>query len=144
MINREQKIAELLESFKSLKHTMAFRTVGSAKMPRITPSQWGVLIMIQQRKESTVKDVAEALDITSSAATQLVDGLVTSGYVMKETNTEDRRAVTLTLSNKTRTQVDTMKKQVLQKFLKFFEVLSDKEFGQYILLNKKIVRGSLA
>ncbi len=32
-----------------------------------------------------------------------------------------------------------MKKHVLQKFLELFGVLSDKEFDQYLLLNKKIV-----
>jgi DNA-binding MarR family transcriptional regulator len=58
---------------------------------------------------------------------------------MRKTSTLDRRIIKLTLSKKTKTQVDKMKKQGIQKFLKLFEVLSDKEFDRYILLNKKIV-----
>lgn len=139
MENRKKKIKELLESFGSLRHHMSFRSVGSVNMPRITPSQWGALMIIEQRGESTLKDMAKTLGITSSAATQLVDGLVTNGYVMRKTHERDRRAVTLTLSKKTKAEVDKMKKQALQKFLEFFEVLNDKELNQYILLNKKIV-----
>ena len=141
MINRKQKVEEFLIDLQSLKHAMAFRMAGSAKIPRITPSQWGVLMMIERSVESTVKDVAKTLDITSSAATQLVDGLVSSGYLMRKTSNEDRRIVKLTLSKKTKTQVDKMKKEGIQRFLKVFEVLSDKEFDQYIILNKKIVQG---
>ena len=139
MTNRKQKIEELMENFQSPKRTMVFHATPSMKIPRITPSQWGVLMFALQRGESTVKDVAKALGITSSAATQLIDGLVVNGYVTRGELTEDRRKVTLTLSNKTKKQVEKMKKQALQKFLKFFEVLNDKEFDQYILFNKKIV-----
>ncbi len=139
MNTREQKVTELMENFQSLRRTMVFRPSGLDKMPRITPSQWGVLMMIEASRESTVKDVAETLCITSSAATQLVDGLVVSGYLVRTTSAEDRRSIKLTLSKQTKTQVDKMKKQGIQKFLTLFEVLSNKEFDQYISLNKKIV-----
>lgn len=139
MINRKQKVEELLENIHSLRRTMVFHTSPIVKIPRITSSQWGVLMFVEHRSESTVKDVAKALGISSSATTQLIDGLVASGYIMRKTSTLDRRTVILTLSKKTKTQVDKMKKEGLQKFLKLFEVLNDKEFDQYILLNKKIV-----
>ena len=136
--NREQKIKELMEGLQSLKRSMKFHSIGAGKIPRITPSQWGALMIIDGRKESTIKDIANALNITSSATTQLVDGLVANGYVIRKENAEDRRQVSLTLSNKTKTQVESMKKQFNKKFLKFFEVLDDKEFDQFVLLCKKI------
>lgn len=139
MINRKQKVEEFLIDLQSLKRAVAFRMAGPAKIPRITPSQCGVLMIIEGSVESTVKDVAKSLGITSSAATQLVDGLVNSGYLIRKTSNLDRRIVKLTLSKKTKTQVDKMKKEGIQKFLKVFEVLSNKEFNQYIILNKKIV-----
>jgi DNA-binding MarR family transcriptional regulator len=120
---------------------MAFSMPRSVKMPRITPSQWGVLMFIEQQGESMIKDVAKALGITSSATTQLVEGLVASGYLMRETHAKDRRTVTLILSKKTKGQVEKMKSRSLQEFLKIFEALNDKEFNQYLLLNKKIVHG---
>jgi DNA-binding MarR family transcriptional regulator len=143
MNNRKQKIEELIENFHSLRRKMMFHASGNTKLPRITPSQWGVLMFIEQQGKSTVKDVARALSITSSATTQLIDGLVASKYIMRETSIKDRRTVILTLSKNTKTQVDKMKKEGLRKFIKLFEVLNDKELDQYILLNKKIVEINL-
>jgi len=139
MTDRKQKIKELLESFQSLRRTMAFRVPGKSKIPRITPSQWSVLMFVEQRGGSTVKDVAKALGITSSATTQLIDGLVLSGYITKETPENDRRTIILSLSKKTQTQVERMKKEGLQRFLKLFESLNEREFNQYISLNKKLL-----
>src|ERR1035437_1406312 len=132
MINRKQKIEELIENLHSLKRTMVFGASGGMNMPRITPSQWGVLMFIEQRGETTVKDIANTLKITSSAATQLVDGLVVSRYVARKNSESDRRTVILTLTKNTKAQVDKMKKEGLEKFLELFEVLNDKEFNQYI------------
>lgn len=139
MNKRKQKIEELIRNFQPLRRAMALGTTRYTKTPRITPSQWGVLMLMEQLGESTVKNVAKALGITSSATTQLIDGLVASGYVVREIDKKDRRAVTLTLSKKTKTEVNKMKKEGLQKFMKFFEDLNDKELDQYILLNRKIV-----
>jgi len=143
MISRKQKVEALMESIHSLKRRMIFQSAGSHKAPRITPSQWGALLVIEQHGGSTLKGMAESLGITSSAATQLVDGLVASGYVTRGTNTEDRRAITLTLSKKTKVHITKMKKQVLQKFLTFFDVLSDTELDTFLSLNEKIVAGFL-
>jgi len=138
-VTRKEKVKEMLESFSSLRRATTFGAAGHAKMPPITPAQWSALMTIEQRGESALKDVAEALGITSSATTQLVDGLVRSGYVVRAVDQGDRRTVTLTLSNKARAHVTAMKKQVLQRFLTFFEVLSDKELNQYLGLHKKII-----
>lgn len=139
MATREQKIKELLEDFHSLKRQATLRFAKGAVLPRVTPSQWGALLLIEQHGDSSVKAVAEALCVTSSAATQLVEGLVASGYVARRVNPKDRRTVSLALSKKAKTQVEKMKKQAVQKFLKLFEALDDKEFNQYLVLNKKIV-----
>lgn len=143
MSSRTQKVEEFLTDLRSFRRAMTFRMAESAKIPRITPSQWSVLMSIADRKESTVKDIAKILGITSSATTQLADGLVSNGYVMRNVHPEDRRVVTLTLSKKTQVLVENMKKQALQKFLKLFKVLTDKELNQYLALNKKIVQASL-
>ena len=144
MISRKEKVEAFLIDLQSLRRAMTFRVVGPAKLPRITPAQWGAFMVIETRGESTVKEVAKALGITSSAATQLVDGLVEGGYVAKKEDAEDRRAVALTLSKKAVVQVEKMKKQGAKKFLELFEGLTDAELDQYLALNRKIVRKFLA
>jgi DNA-binding MarR family transcriptional regulator len=138
MTDREQKVKALMESFHSLRRSMALKPTQATKMPRITPSQLGVLMLIEEHGASTVKDIAEALTISSSAATQLVDGLVENAYVTRKEHPEDRRSVTLTLSKKTKSQIAKMKAYGIKRFLELFEALNDAEFDQYISLNKKI------
>jgi DNA-binding MarR family transcriptional regulator len=143
MKDRKPKVEELLNDLRTLRRTTALGSTGSAKSPRITPSQWSVLMHIEQDGHSTVKDISQASKTTSSAATQLVDGLVRNGYIVRKTSSKDRRVVILTLSKKSKERIAQMKKQVLKKLLTLFEVLNDKEFGQYLALNKKLVRASL-
>lgn len=130
-----------MDEFQSIKRRMSLCPVGDMRMPRITPSQWGALMAIADGKESTIKDVSMVLGVTSSAATQLVDGLVESGYVIRKEDPKDRRRVTLVLSRTTRDHVTKMKNQVMKKFLETFKVLDDKEFTQYLVLSKKLIEG---
>ena len=129
-----------MENMSSLKRNLAFQSVDSSKISRITPSQWGVLMLIDRCGEISTKDIAHTLQISSSATTQLVDGLVENGYVTREEQAKDRRVILLALSKKTKKQVEKMKKQMVQKFLEIFEVLDDKEFNQYHILHNKIVQ----
>ena len=139
MINRKQKIKEFIENLELLKRTMVFHVCEVGSLPKITPAQWGVLMFIEQHKSSTVKEVADALHVTSSAVTQFIDDLVVNGYIIREVSKKDKRTVVLNLSQKIKTHVNKMKKESLHKFLKIFEVLNDTEFDKYILFNKKII-----
>ena len=138
MKDRKQQIEELLEGMASMRRNMPFRGIESNKMPRITPSQWGVVMLIGQRGKVSMKEVAKTLHMTSSAVTQLVDGLVVNGYVEREESAEDRRTVMLTLTKKTKNQVAKMKEHMVKRFLEVFEVLTDEEFDQFCALQKKI------
>ncbi len=140
MTDRKQQMEELVESLGSLRRNMSSRGIDSMKTPRITYSQWGVVMLIGQRGAISVKEAADTLRIRSSAVTQLVDGLVESGYVERKEHAKDRRAVILTLSKKTKSQVEKMKGHMVKKFLEMFEVLSDKEFDQFCTLHRKIAQ----
>ena len=141
MKDRKAQIQELLEGMSAMRRNMPFRGIESNKMPRITPSQWGVVMLIGQRGKVSMKEVAKTLHMTSSAVTQLVDGLVENGYVIRQENTEDRRTVMLTLSKKTKNQVAKMREHMVKRFLEVFEVLTDEEFDQFCALQKRISQG---
>ena len=119
---------------------MVFPAMRSSRLPRITAAQWAVLMLLEQGGGRGIKDIARALRITSSAATQLVNGLEHSGYVKRTQRSEDRRGVSLTLSKKTAVELSVLKRQMLGRALELFAAFSDREFEQYALLNKKLVR----
>lgn len=105
----------------------------------ITPSQGFVLRFVAENNSANVKAIAHALNITSSAATQLIDGLVEKGYLIRKGNPDDRRVIALSLSEKAKKLFKEFKEQGLQKMLELFDPLTDEELVQYTTLNEKIV-----
>ncbi len=104
----------------------------------ITPSQGFALRYVAENKSANVKDIAKTLNITSSAATQLIDGLVDKGYLIRKSSLDDRRAIVLSVSLKAKKLFKECKEQGLQKMIKLFDVLTDNELAEYSKLNKKI------
>lgn len=135
--NRKQMLEELMGSFDSMRKRMFFRD--PAAKSRITPTQWVAVRIIAHNPACTVKEIAQKMQMTSSAATQLVEKLVQNGYVVREKSSTDRRTAILALADKTATEIAGMRKQALKRMLTVFDVLNDKEFEQYVALNKKIV-----
>lgn len=139
MTNRMQKVKELMESFQMLHRSTKFSPPGFDDSAPVTPSQLRVLMVLEERNGSSLKEIAQTLGITSSAATQLVDGLVVNGYVIRKEDPMDRRKMTITISDKSKKQIEKMKQQGISQFLELFEALSDEEFDQFLSLHMKVV-----
>ena len=103
------------------------------EMP-LTNSQWQVLNHVGKNKSISIKDLAGLLDITSSAATQIVDGLVNKGLLTRKRSIKDRRVLEITLSKESIVQ---MKKSIKTVF-PIFDVLDDAELNDYCRLTAKI------
>ena len=140
MINRKEIIEGLLQNMHSMRHKFMVGYT-SKKDVVITPSQGFVLRFVAECKSANVKTISQALHTTSSAATQLIDGLVDKGYLVRNANPDDRRVVSLSLSEKAKKLFKEFKEQGLQRMTELFNSLTDKELDQYAKLNKKIVEG---
>lgn len=108
------------------------------KFRDITPSQRTILFMIGKQKDLNVKNIADNLGISSSAVTQLIDGLEKNDYIVRKINPNDRRFMTLSLSEKSKAKKNEMKKQFSKAFTAIFEDLTDSELSEYLRLSKKI------
>ena len=139
MVNRKQLIEEILASFHSFRHKMKTKAPNSRKESRITHSQWFVLGIIEHCKDASIKDISETLGMSSSAITQLVDGLVKSGYVLRQDDPKDRRSVQLGVSPKGKKQIGVMREKRINQMSKLFDALSDSELETYLRLHKKII-----
>lgn len=138
MSQRSETIEAIMENFRHLKHSLAEGFV-FPKENTITPAQGFVLHFIAKSRESSVKDIAEKMRITSSAATQLSDALVKNGLLERRENAADRRAVSLTLSAAGKKKIAYMKEKGMKKMEELFSPLSDTEMETYLKLNQKIV-----
>lgn len=138
MTNRRQLVEDIFKNFHLILHKMKAKEDNSRNPSRITPSQWFVLGIIRRCKNSSVKNISEMLGTSSSAATQLVDGLVKNGYVKRRDNPKDHRLIQLELSPKGKKQIAVMKKRRINRLAKLFDALSDSELETCLRLNKKI------
>lgn len=138
MPKRIQLIEEILHSFHSIRNITKTKAASLSHQNRITHSQWFVLKIIEHYKSKSIKDIAETLGISSSAATQLVDGLVQSGFVTRKEDPNDRRLVQLELSPKGKKHLATTKEKRITEMANIFGSLTDKELEELVRLHKKI------
>lgn len=138
MIQRKKQIEKLLEDFQVMKRKMIAGASSHLKSTHITASQWLVLQYLRKNEKVTIKEIAKALSMTSSAATQLVESLVQKGYVIRKTSSDDKRALSLSLSGKSKKRMETLRRKRIQDMEHVFDVLTDKEFESYYYLLNKI------
>lgn len=137
MVNRKKVMEELLHNMHAMRHKLVVGYTGKKDIV-ITPSQGFVLRFIAEHNNTNVKAIAQSLHITSSAATQLVDGLADNGYLVRTDNPQDRRVITLSLSTKAKKLFKEFEEQSMEKMKKLFSILTDTELVQYAAINKKI------
>lgn len=136
---REEIIEDLLQTTFAIRHKLMVAYTHK-KTIIITPSQGFVLRFISENKNPNIKEIGQALNISSSAATQLVKGLLTKGYLIRQMSSQDRRVVSLFLSQKAKKLFKEFKEQRLKTMTKIFNSLDDAELIQYAGLNKKIAQ----
>lgn len=129
-------IDELIE----LVFTMNRLTKEGMEHEKGSPSyiQLQALSFILRQKNPIMKDVAEYLDITPPSATFLVNSLIKLDLVKRIYDSEDKRIIRLSISNKGKKELQAgfaKSKQHLHKKLSF---LSAKECQSFILILKKI------
>jgi MarR family transcriptional regulator, organic hydroperoxide resistance regulator len=137
MESRKKAIEGIINNFNVIKHRMYMNTLATSQTAT-TPSQWFVLDIISKNANVGIKEISQMLSISSSAATQLVNGLVGLGYVTRMTNEKDKRGLDLQLSKKGTTQIASMRKKYVKMAEGFFSALDEKELSQYLALQRKI------
>lgn len=138
MNNRKKNIEDLMQSMHALRQQLMICHQSNSQH-KVTPSQGLVLRFVIKNDLTNVKTIAQSLNISSSAATQLIDGLVENGYLIRSHNLNDRRIIALSVSVKAKKMFINFQNQGLDRLIKIFDILSDKELSQYTALNKKII-----
>src|SRR6266496_1512761 len=83
----------------AMHHSMRERS-HFAKAIGLSIPQFGILMQLHYRGNCGITDIGDRFDITSAAASQLVDKLVQSGLIQREEDPHDRRAKLLNLTDK--------------------------------------------
>lgn len=100
-MNSTQQLIQMIRQFMdiAMHHSIRERS-HFAKASGLSMPQFGILMQLHYRGNCGVSDLSDRFDITSAAASQLVDKLVQNGLIQREEDPQDRRAKLLNLTDK--------------------------------------------
>jgi len=79
----------------------------------LTMPQCNVLTVVRERQAVTIKDLAEALQVSPPSASAMVDRLVDLGMVRREQSRVDRREVLVRISKQGEEAIDSFEAEML-------------------------------
>ncbi len=138
MINRKKQISDIIENFRTVYKAMARIAPSFFRNLDISPTQMFILSLLKENQGISLKELADMLYISSSAATQQVNDLVKRGYLNRETNDADRRYIKIKLCEERSDQIRLFEDRMIEEFTGLFDELTDDELSLYRKLNNKI------
>ncbi len=135
---REIQLERIMENFHGMRRKMFSEGSFGDDEAGITFSQWRVLSFVGIQGNVALKEIAESLSVSSSAATQLVDGLEKAGFVVRSADPDDRRVSSIILSPKAKKFFSVMKAKILERMTPVFSALTDQELALFADLSQKI------
>lgn len=140
-MTRKKLIKAIFEGLGAMKRAMAFKhphlPLGD-KQPSY--SQMALLFTLENHGPQSIKQIAKTFGMTSSAATQLVNGLVDNHYLKRSTDQSDRRKIAVEITTTGQILMDKAKEKHLEMMQFVFEGLTDQELELYLQLQQKIVK----
>lgn len=105
---------------------------------KITMPQFIVLDILHRQKDSNMTDLANFMHVTTAAVTGVVDKLVKSGYVKRESDPKDRRIIKVALTVKGNSIAERMLEHRKKMMMKVFGVISAEEREAYLKILEHI------
>ncbi len=105
---------------------------------KITMAQFFVLNHLLKQQESMMKDIARFLNVTTAAATGIVDRLVKYGYIQRIFDAADRRIIRIKLTSRGAELVKKVNLEKKKRVMEVFGKLGDPEREQYLTILSRI------
>lgn len=122
----------LRESLRTLVRKLGVLERGEASCCGITLSQSYSIVEIGRAGTMSVNLLAEILGVDKSTVSRSVDKLVNNGVLVRDTDPEDRRSVTLRLSDKGQAVFEEIEKRSITYFAEVVADIPDDKREQII------------
>lgn len=142
MTKREELIKEYMQIMAMVQRQVLPIKASSAASQGLSRPQAEALHLLSCRESATIKLMAELLGISSSAATQLTEGLVQMELVSRESSTEDRRVVEVRLTAGGKKKVEGLRQAAHSHIVELLAGLSDQDIIDLLALLKKLAHSS--
>lgn len=107
---------------------------------KITMPQCFLMMFLKRQSESKMTDIARFLNVTTAAATGVVDRLVRGGYVTRVFDPQDRRIIKVKLSARGGDVVEKIIRQRRQMIMDIFGKVSQEDREQYLAILSRVHR----
>jgi DNA-binding MarR family transcriptional regulator len=137
-MNRSKLIQEIFEDMARFKRA----TQGSqaeAKGIGFSRSQLELLFTVAHHERMSGRQIADALGISTSAASQLIDPLVDQGLLARTEDERDRRITHISFTAKGKTALKDVKAGYLARMASSMDALSDKDLETLQRLHRKML-----
>ncbi len=129
------KLNEIMPVISRSFFKMLFNDVLKGK---ITAPQLFILCFLSRQKEAKMTDIANFLEVSTAAATGIINRLVKLGYVQRVYDEADRRIIRIKLNAKGEEFVNKINSQKKQRIVDIFGKISDKERDEYLRILMRI------
>jgi DNA-binding MarR family transcriptional regulator len=128
-MNRKEIFAKIIENMGVLHRFGAGHKVSNSHQKMPTRSQICFMAMLAHEDSKTIKELAKQFSMSSSAATQIVDGLVKEKILLRQIDKKDRRKINISLTDLGKKKLLLAKKLRIKIMSKYFEALTDQELA---------------
>ena len=97
-MQREELIEAIFATMQQMHRTGTVKFHALMGKQDISPTQMELLLSVKHLQPVSVKDIAAHMRLTPGAVTQLMEGLVTNGYIERRPDLHDRRITNVVLA----------------------------------------------
>ena len=104
----------------------------------LTLPQFLILDIIHKEGMIRMTDIAAAIDVSTAAATGMVDRMVKRGYLARVFDPADRRLIRIKLTSKGSQVAERLEQQRKEKIIEIFGQISELERNDYLRILTKV------
>ena len=132
---------EMLKIMPRLMREFMKRQEGIFTKGNLTVPDIIVMDALKEKGQCTMGFLAGILNLTTSAATVIVDRMIRKGLAKRERSKEDRRVVRVALMKKGEETINNLNAERRHMANELFSVLNEKERREYLRLIEKVHNG---
>ncbi len=139
--HRQQLLQQIMENTAAL-----YRMMGSSRDQflaslGVNKPQVEILFLLSKQSMS-VKSIAEKLHVTSSAVSQIVENLVKSDLLQRETSLTDRRGVVVSLSLEGKERFKMIKKAYMKRMEVILSTIADDQLESLRSITNQMIKAT--
>ncbi len=135
----QDELEKLFSNFTQLEKIIIQQSQKSLIEQQATILQFSVLSLIKEKANIPMSTVAEALHLSLSSATQLVERLVKLHFLERKSDDTDRRIIRISLTKKGEEQYLIIKKEILEHMAQVFENMPVTDRKELIRITSELI-----